>query len=474
MQVPCGKCEECRSMNRNEWFIRCYFEWQRCRNSSFFYTLTYNNEHLPLYQGHQRFSKRDIQKFLKKLRFRLYKLDIKCKYMVCCEFGELRKRVHYHVSFYLNKEINPYWFLRFVEDSWTDENGNSMGFVKTGDNVGLISSSSGIQYVTKYVTKDMSHLNDVLPVFAPLVYERYKLLFNYVCERWNKKVNCSFRVNSDYSFSRVPHPCCTDKDINFVQKFLTKMRRIINDIVPFHLQSSRLGSNIAEQDISVLEQIPILRNNGQVQMSIIPRYIKRMLWYDRIEGENTGKRDTFVLNERGKAHLLEKLQFDIERDKLRFQNILLNSSSTGGEIIPNLKTLGYDFQHPRDVVHWCQHFDLDLEVLSIYKNVLRGRVCEYDITSMDSQTIKDSWFDIAHQSIYASSNMDFGTIYKNQSLVTALNSLLWNLHPYFQVYEQSLQILEQLDLMQRDYACKARLEKENKKRQLSQYLQMFN
>lgn len=474
LQVPCGKCEECKSKNRNDWFTRCYFEWQRCRESSFFYTLTYNNEHLPKYCGVQRFSKRDIQLFIKKLRFRLNKLDIKCKYIVTCEFGDKLKRCHYHVGFFLDKRINPFWFLRFVEDSWTDSKGESLGFVKSGDNVGLINSSAGIQYVTKYITKDKAHLNEVLPKFAPTVFKRYYDLFHYVCLRYHCLPQCSFRMNSDFSFSRQVFGGCSDDDLDFVQKFLTKMRRIMSEITPFHLQSTGLGSNMVEKADNILEQVPILQQNGKVLMSRIPRYIKRMLWYDCVEGQNSGKKDTFVLNEIGKKHLLEKYEFQIERDKQNYQKVLLNASNLHESILPTLNQLGHDFKHPRDVVFWCEHFDLDLEVLSIYKNIFRGRVDEFDIQDLNAVCIKDSWLDIAYQSVYASADMDFGEIYKNQSLVTALNSCLWNLNPFFQPYELALQILDCIDLQQRDFAALGKAKQEEKRRQLRQLTQMFN
>ena len=65
IQVPCGKCEECKNTIRNEWFTRCYYEWRRHQESTFFYTLTYNNENLPKWNGIQHFSKQHRKEWAK-------------------------------------------------------------------------------------------------------------------------------------------------------------------------------------------------------------------------------------------------------------------------------------------------------------------------------------------------------------------------------------------------------------------------
>ena len=468
MQVPCGKCEECRSMNRNEWFTRCYYEWLRNRNNTFFYTLTYNNDNLPKFKGVSHFSKRHVQTFLKRLRFRLNKLDIKLKYMICCEFGEKLHRPHYHALFFVDKNVNPYWFLRFVTDSW------KYGFVQSGDNVGVVNSPSGIQYVTKYVTKDMSQVDLMLPIIGRLAYNRYKVLENYVVKRWDLDIKATFFMNSDFSVSRKKFLGCTQNDLDFVQKFLTKIRRMTSNVLPFHLQSTRLGSNIIQYCDKDLEQVPILNGNGSISMSKVPRYIKRMLWYDCVEGENSHKRDTFVLNEVGKLHYFDMLPLKISKTQSDYECALKNASSVDASIITQLKDKGFDFQHNRDLVFWAQHFDLDTEVLAIYKNVFRGRVNFLGDFDLNAQFVKDSWKDYAEYCLYSVPQLDFGKICSNQSIVTALNACLWNLHPYFQVYEEAIQILDEVIFTHRKYQSALRIAEEEKRKQLRQVNILFN
>lgn len=464
LKVPCGKCEECKRVNRNEWFVRSYFEWTNSRKSTFFYTLTYNNDYLPKFDGIACFRKKDLQDFLKRLRFRLAKYNLKLKYLITCEYGKLKNRSHYHALFFLDREINPYWFLRFVTDSWI------CGFVRPGDNCGLVSSDLGIQYVTKYITKDCLHTDALLPLLAPRVFLRYYTLFNYVCRRYNHFPLCSFRMNNDFSFSRVLLGRCSDDDLEFTQKFLTKIRRQVNRYVPFHLQSSRLGVSMIDSVNDVLEQVPVLRSNGKIKPYHIPRYIKRLLWYDCVEGEHSHKKDTFVLNENGKKHLFDKISLQVESDVVNFQNTLLNASSIDSSIICSLNKLGFGFKHPRDIVFWCQHFDLDLNVLSIYKNVFRGRCDFIGYDDLTPQYIIDSWKDVLDYHINQVPNMDFAAIYKDSKLVANLTSILWNNNPLFQPYEQALIILEEISFHLSNRQIFASLESDKNSRKLRDYL----
>lgn len=459
LQVPCGKCEECKKVSRNGWFVRSYYEWQSSQ-CTFFYTLTYNNEHLPAFNGIACFRKKDLQDFTKRLRFRLDKLGIKLKYLYTCEYGEQKNRSHYHALFFLDKNVNPYWFLRFVTDSWTH------GFVKTGDNVGVVNSQLGIQYVTKYITKDQTHTQKVLPLLAPRVFNRYYKLLNYVYSRWQIVRPVSIKMNSDFSFSRQLLGKCSDDDLQFIQKFLTKMRRELNKILPFHLQSSRLGVSMIDKVDNLLEQVPVLNHKGSCDMYHIPRYIKRLLWYDVVEGENSHKKDTFVLNEDGKKHLYKRIILQKDRDLDNYYCLLSNSSLIENDVLLPLNKLGFAFKNVRDIVHWCQHFDLDLEVLSIYKNVFRGRCDFVGYDDLSEQYIKDSWEDVLDYHINAVPNMDFGEVYKQSQLITNLTSILWNNHPLFQPYEKSLQILETIELFSNKHRSLSDSKKEENARKL--------
>lgn len=469
LSVPCGKCEECKRQNRNEWFVRSYYEWLRHdKTNTFFYTLTYNNDNLPLYQGIQHFSKRHIQLFIKRLRKVLSQYDITLKYLITCEFGELRGRCHYHALFFLSTYLNPYIFYKIVRDTWT------YGFVKYGENVGLVNSSAGIQYVTKYVTKDYSHLDLVLPKFAPMIFVRYKELYDYLCKRYALSPSISFRMNKDYTFSRVILAKYEKKDEDFAQMFLTKMRRILNQLCPFHLQSTRLGSNISEiSDVNkALEQVPVLKQDGKCDIYKMPRYIRRLLWYDVVEGENSGKRDTFVLNEEGKKHMLSMVERQVKEQVSVYESLIVNSTRLHESyLLPLNQLLSTDFKHIRDVVFFLTHFDLDVEVMALYKAVFRGRLCTFDLDYLNAQFVKDNWFDYATACIFDSSEFDYGEICRNYSLQKELSRFLFNNTTFFQPYEFACCLFDTLITLEKKYSNNATFEKEKLVRKIRQYYQ---
>lgn len=93
--INCGKCEECISQRRNQWCWRAEQETNHCDNSLFI-TLTYDDDHLPLFGVNVK----DIQLFFKRVRkyiaTYLPNYNFKLKYFLCSEYGSKRKRPHYH------------------------------------------------------------------------------------------------------------------------------------------------------------------------------------------------------------------------------------------------------------------------------------------------------------------------------------------------------------------------------------------
>ena len=467
LSVPCGKCEECRMQLVKEWFCRAYYEYAFSDNKmSFFYTLTYNNYFLPTYYGVPHFSRRHIQLFLKRLRRYLQKLGIRLRYIISCEFGELKGRSHYHALFFLNKEINPYYFFKLVEKAW------SYGFVKPGNNVGVVDSCNGIQYVVKYIAKDYAQLNKMLPLLLPKLVIRYRLLMDYICHRWYQNVKFHINYDSDYIIHSyiTGDSSCLESLEELRQFLLTKLRRIVRELTPFHLQSTKLGASIIDYCQKDLDKVPVLNTKGVVKMYNLPRYIKRLLWYDVIEGETSHKKDTFVLTEEGVRHSLEKLPSQIENIKNSFESTLLNVASLTSDVLPLINSqCKTDFKHFKDVIFYCQNFDLDLDVLAIYSHVFRGRVCTLDC-DFTADFVKQYYIDYATSCLLDVSNFDFSEVYKNQSLIASLTHLTFNAHPYFQVYERALQILTCLSTLHHQFCSNYSIDKDINKRLLKQLL----
>lgn len=101
MKLPCGNCSGCRLARSRDWAIRCVHESATWHDSCFI-TLTYDDNHLP---PDGSVWKSDFQKFMKRLRKRFSGYDFveqngknvnPIRFFACGEYGEKRKRPHYH------------------------------------------------------------------------------------------------------------------------------------------------------------------------------------------------------------------------------------------------------------------------------------------------------------------------------------------------------------------------------------------
>lgn len=103
-EIPCGHCIGCRLDYSRQWADRCMLEMKQ-HKQSYFVTLTYNDEHLPLNQfididsgechNIASLQKRDFQLFMKRLR-KNYKFNNKLRFFAAGEYGDKSLRPHYH------------------------------------------------------------------------------------------------------------------------------------------------------------------------------------------------------------------------------------------------------------------------------------------------------------------------------------------------------------------------------------------
>lgn len=172
--VPCGKCEECKSRKKKDYELRGIIEYQK-ENMQIFITLTYNEDNLPKTKLLQipQFSKNDITKYVKRLRENIYnhiakkesrdKKDVrdseKIKYLITSEYGEERKRPHYHAIISIPSKSYFMELIKIIQNTW------DKGFTMLGQNFGIVNSVNGIKYVTKYITKssgEEEHLQNIM------------------------------------------------------------------------------------------------------------------------------------------------------------------------------------------------------------------------------------------------------------------------------------------------------------------------
>ena len=105
VKVPCGKCSGCRAQKTREWADRMILELDHS-GTAVFLTLTYDDEHLPMYYNQQTaetvptLRKRDLQLFMKRLRKRKEFKGRELRYYACGEYGSTTHRPHMHMILY--------------------------------------------------------------------------------------------------------------------------------------------------------------------------------------------------------------------------------------------------------------------------------------------------------------------------------------------------------------------------------------
>lgn len=154
---PCGHCVDCLSKKRNDWSIRLqeeYNYWFNRGRHTYMALLTYDEEHVPrTSKGTRTLRQRDVQLFMKRLRKRLHKEKVFCRYFYCGEYGPSTHRPHYHILLFgLPMEWSKEKCFRYFQDAW------HLGFV--GYDFDIVRSEAGIHYCTKYMINKILKLKD--------------------------------------------------------------------------------------------------------------------------------------------------------------------------------------------------------------------------------------------------------------------------------------------------------------------------
>ncbi len=159
--LPCRKCLPCRLNQAREKAIRCYHE-SKMHDDNIFLTLTYDEEHLES----PKLIYKHWQDFAKKLRHECP--EKKIPMMVTGEYGDLRKRPHWHAlifNYRPSDEKFKYTTDRGdrVSTSSTLEKLWQRGNIEFGD-VTIDSAN----YVARYAAKKLVHGNDQDHDFHPI------------------------------------------------------------------------------------------------------------------------------------------------------------------------------------------------------------------------------------------------------------------------------------------------------------------
>lgn len=171
--VPCGKCAECRKSYQSQWFFRLAAECLAAINRGWqvaFFTLTYNDEHLPELYGKPCFRRQDVRRLILRLRKKYHKEEgvTGLRYLIASEYGDNTKRPHYHGIICFPSEISAVDLCSDIQHFWsTDESEGmtSLGFiyptpeyVARDENLFVCNSAYGAaSYAAKYCCKDVTH-----------------------------------------------------------------------------------------------------------------------------------------------------------------------------------------------------------------------------------------------------------------------------------------------------------------------------
>ena len=155
---PCGQCLACRINRRRVWTHRMMLESYK-HDASVFITLTYRDEDLPIsLSGKPTLCVRDVQLFIKRLRFMFSKRFGslgRFRYYICGEYGPQTARPHYHgILFGVSEE-----YADWIKQAW--------GHGDRFDCKPVVEEM--IQYVAGYVTKKVvkrAHIDDRVPEFS--------------------------------------------------------------------------------------------------------------------------------------------------------------------------------------------------------------------------------------------------------------------------------------------------------------------
>lgn len=152
LMIPCGQCIGCRLDYSRQWANRCLLEASYHRNS-WFATITFDDFHVPKSFGCDpatgeviqdapvmTLTKRDWQLFMKRLRFNTGQ---QIRFFMSGEYGTNTLRPHYHallfgleltdlVPYKNSPQGYPYFNSPTLDKCWTDENGESKGYIVVG------------------------------------------------------------------------------------------------------------------------------------------------------------------------------------------------------------------------------------------------------------------------------------------------------------------------------------------------------
>lgn len=168
IEIPCGKCIGCRLDYSRQWADRMALEAKQYADDElWFFTLTYDNEHLPMVvkngNAAATLCKRDVQLFMKSLRKHFS--EQKIRFFCSGEYGPKTNRPHYHMVLF-GLRLDDLTFYKVGDSGFNYYNSKIIETLwKRGHVVISPANWQTMNYTARYVVKKLKG-------FERIVYEQ--------------------------------------------------------------------------------------------------------------------------------------------------------------------------------------------------------------------------------------------------------------------------------------------------------------
>lgn len=230
MQVPCGHCEDCANRKQHDFFFRAFYEFQRCNDLhgyTLFCTFTFSDEHIPHHGYVRHFDKLLVQDFLHALNMTARrKFHLLVRYVWVSELGGLTHRPHHHALLYFynykDNPDNPRQPLLLPTENTRKTLCDLIDLVRQSWRYGINdvkeTTAGGVNYVCKYVGKDVCNVDPLESYVNKLREAGYRKhfnaparlkLFRRTLNRWFHRFGCFSLLSQGVGVSYEPN--VTDK-----------------------------------------------------------------------------------------------------------------------------------------------------------------------------------------------------------------------------------------------------------------------
>lgn len=446
LEVPCGHCMECQSKKVNDLVFRAFHEYlytESCGGTTLFQTSTYSMDNCPYSGGFRFFRKSDLQKFIKRLRKRLYDdgydVNGNLSYLVTCEYGDDPKGMHlphYHwLLFNRVPGLNAFNLDRYFTLCWKSlgtryTKSDKLGFLDNKDVARrVVNSIYAIQYVCKYIVKGTS-------VKDALLANPYSVVTEYM-DDWVKRNKLNWNDVQDYQLVKA----YSGFKLSYPQ--LDEFQ-----LMPFYLQSKGLGlsflSDVGTNELLDIVKLPTKSFTGFANFTIPHYYIRKVFYTYHPEDKR------FTLNQLGREYRDEQLKSltDSYYDLLDHNDALLNSISqkfykTDFQSLINKYLAGRDVSH---FVDYCIYLK-DRQINPKFDWLVSDFVLMGDIHDFCLDVENDNFLALVSDSssyqYYVQTDL-FGTVVTTGKSDRLQGLIFYNQLDYFSGYDDLYKCLQKI------------------------------